>query len=55
MECAATPVTDGAGRVTGVIDLTCAAGNFRPMLLAGVSAAAAGGGGMAFSVIVSWR
>ena len=27
----------------------------RPMLLAGVSAAAAGGGGMAFSVVVSWR
>lgn len=55
MECAATPVTDGAGQMTGVIDLTCAAENFRPMLLAGVSAAAAGGGGMAFSVVVSWR
>jgi hypothetical protein len=42
MECAATPVTDGAGQMTGVIDLTCAAGNFHPILLAGVSAAAAG-------------
>lgn len=41
--------------MTGVIDLTCAAENFRPMLLAGVSAAAAGSGGMAFSVVVSWR
>jgi hypothetical protein len=28
--------------MTGVIDLTCAAENFHPMLLAGVSAAAAG-------------
>jgi signal transduction histidine kinase len=33
MACAATPVTDGAGEVLGVIDLTCAAENFNPMLL----------------------
>ena len=33
MACAATPVTDGAGQMIGVIDLTCAAENFNPMLL----------------------
>src|SRR5450755_4910791 len=33
MACAATPVTDGAGRMIGVIDLTCAAEDFSPMLL----------------------
>ena len=33
MACAATPVTDGAGQVIGVIDLTCAAEDFNPMLL----------------------
>jgi len=33
MACAATPVTDGAGQVIGVIDLTCAAEDFSPMLL----------------------
>jgi hypothetical protein len=33
MACAATPVTDGAGEMVGVIDLTCAAGDFSPLLL----------------------
>ena len=33
MACAAIPVTDGAGEMIGVIDLTCAAENFNPMLL----------------------
>ena len=33
MACAATPVTDGAGQMIGVIDLTCAAEDFSPMLL----------------------
>jgi signal transduction histidine kinase len=33
MACAATPVTDGAGQIIGVIDLTCAAEDFNPMLL----------------------
>ena len=33
MACAATPVTDGAGQLIGVIDLTCAAEDFSPMLL----------------------
>ena len=33
MACAAIPVTDGAGQMIGVIDLTCAAENFNPMLL----------------------
>jgi signal transduction histidine kinase len=33
MACAATPVTDGAGEVLGVIDLTCAAEDFNPLLL----------------------
>ncbi len=33
MACAATPVTDGAGEMIGVIDLTCAAGDFNPLLL----------------------
>jgi signal transduction histidine kinase len=33
MACAATPVTDGAGQMIGVIDLTCAAEDFNPMLL----------------------
>jgi DNA-binding CsgD family transcriptional regulator len=33
MACAATPVTDGTGEVLGVIDLTCAAGDFNPLLL----------------------
>jgi signal transduction histidine kinase len=33
MACAAIPVTDGAGQMAGVIDLTCAAEDFSPMLL----------------------
>jgi signal transduction histidine kinase len=33
MACAATPVTDGAGELVGVIDLTCAAEDFNPLLL----------------------
>jgi transcriptional regulator of acetoin/glycerol metabolism len=33
MACAATPVTDGAGEMIGVIDLTCAAEHFNPLLL----------------------
>jgi signal transduction histidine kinase len=33
MACAATPVTDEAGQIIGVIDLTCAAEDFNPMLL----------------------
>src|SRR5580692_5554937 len=32
MACAAIPVTDEAGQMIGVIDLTCAAENFNPML-----------------------
>ena len=33
MACAATPITDGAGEMIGVIDLTCAAEDFNPLLL----------------------
>jgi signal transduction histidine kinase len=33
MACAATPVTDGAGEMIGVVDLTCAAADFNPLLL----------------------
>jgi len=33
MACAATPVTDGAGELIGVVDLTCAAEDFNPLLL----------------------
>src|SRR5258708_38359193 len=33
MGCAASPVTDGAGEMIGVIDLTCAAEDFNPLLL----------------------
>src|ERR1700722_18925384 len=33
MACAATLVTDGAGEMIGVIDLTCAAEDFNPLLL----------------------
>jgi signal transduction histidine kinase len=33
MACAAIPVTDGAGETIGVVDLTCAAGDFHPLLL----------------------
>jgi signal transduction histidine kinase len=33
MACAATPVTDGVGEMIGVIDLTCAAEDFNPLLL----------------------
>jgi signal transduction histidine kinase len=33
MACAATPVTDGAGELLGVIDLSCAAEHFNPLLL----------------------
>ena len=33
MACAATPVTDGAGEMIGVVDLTCAAEDFNPLLL----------------------
>src|SRR5580658_10197800 len=33
MACAAIPVTDGAGEMIGVIDLTCSADDFSPLLL----------------------
>ena len=33
MACAAIPVSDGAGELIGVIDLTCAAEDFNPLLL----------------------
>jgi signal transduction histidine kinase len=33
MACAAIPVTNGAGEMVGVIDLTCAAEDFNPLLL----------------------
>jgi len=33
MACAATPVTDGAGEMIGVVDLTCTAADFNPLLL----------------------
>jgi signal transduction histidine kinase len=33
MACAATPITDGAGEMIGVVDLTCAAEDFNPLLL----------------------
>jgi signal transduction histidine kinase len=33
MACAATPVTDGAGEMIGVVDLTCDAADFNPLLL----------------------
>lgn len=33
MACAAIPVTDGTGEMIGVIDLTCAAEDFNPLLL----------------------
>ena len=33
MACAATPVTDGAGQLIGVIDLTCSAEDFNSLLL----------------------
>ena len=33
MACAATPITDGAGEMIGVVDLTCAAQDFNPLLL----------------------
>ena len=33
MACAATPVTDGTGEMIGVVDLTCAAADFNPLLL----------------------
>jgi signal transduction histidine kinase len=33
MACAATPVTDGAGEMIGVVDLTCSAEDFNPLLL----------------------
>jgi transcriptional regulator of acetoin/glycerol metabolism len=33
MACAAIPVTDGAGEMIGVIDLTCAAQDFNPLLV----------------------
>jgi sigma-54 dependent transcriptional regulator, acetoin dehydrogenase operon transcriptional activator AcoR len=33
MACAATPVTDGAGEMVGVIDLTYAAEDFNPLQL----------------------
>jgi signal transduction histidine kinase len=33
MACAATPVIDGAGEMIGVVDLTCAAADFNPLLL----------------------
>src|ERR1700722_562022 len=33
MACAATPITDGAGEIIGVVALTCAAEDFNPLLL----------------------
>jgi signal transduction histidine kinase len=42
MACAAIPVTDGAGQMIGVIDLTCAAEDFSPLLLPFARRAAAG-------------
>jgi DNA-binding CsgD family transcriptional regulator len=33
MACAACPVTDSAGRFVGVVDLTCAARDFNPLML----------------------
>jgi signal transduction histidine kinase len=42
MACAAIPVTDGAGEVLGVIDLTCAAEDFNPLLLPFAKRAARG-------------
>jgi transcriptional regulator of acetoin/glycerol metabolism len=33
MACAACPITDSAGRFVGVIDLTCAARDFNPLML----------------------
>ena len=41
MACAATPVTDGAGEMIGIIDLTCAAEDFNPLLLPFAKRAAA--------------
>jgi transcriptional regulator of acetoin/glycerol metabolism len=42
MACAATPVTDEAGELVGVIDLTCAAEDFNPLLLPFAKRAAQG-------------
>lgn len=33
MACAASPITDSAGQLLGVVDLTCAARNFHPLML----------------------
>jgi GAF domain len=33
MACAASPVTDAAGQLVGVLDLTCEAGDFNPLML----------------------
>jgi sigma-54 dependent transcriptional regulator, acetoin dehydrogenase operon transcriptional activator AcoR len=41
MACAASPVTDADGRLIGVLDLTCAAQNFHPLMLPFVKHAAA--------------
>jgi signal transduction histidine kinase len=42
MACAAIPVNDGAGEMIGVIDLTCAAEDFSPLLLPFAKRAARG-------------
>jgi signal transduction histidine kinase len=42
MACAAIPVTDGTGEMVGVIDLTCAAEDFNPLLLPFAKRAARG-------------
>jgi transcriptional regulator of acetoin/glycerol metabolism len=41
MACAASPVTDADGQLVGVLDLTCAAGDFNPLMLPLVKRAAA--------------
>src|SRR5689334_10500592 len=41
MACAASPVTDADGQVIGVLDLTCAARDFNPLMLPLVKHAAA--------------
>jgi DNA-binding CsgD family transcriptional regulator len=41
MACAASPVTDADGELVGVLDLTCAAGDFNPLMLPLVKRAAA--------------
>jgi len=41
MACAASPITDADGQLTGVLDLTCAARDFNPLMLPLVKHAAA--------------